>query len=621
MINVSSSFKESIKKDIREIGGIAEIIVSGGYFNATVDGETGIQISATNNAEISNLNSVTDNLPVAYNYISLEHNHTILDGSFILANRDYTNKNTGYISSTNTGSLTIEATAMSWMRFLTKGSKLITIYFEEGYATDFDVELYGYYTDGQTHEANTYSFTNNDKDIVLVDGSDIPDTINGYQFFCLSRIVITVNQWNNPDLRVKIKQVNFGESMLFQNQDLIEMKINEETSIDNMNTPNNDCSVLLNNYNRKFNLINQESVLNRLDKNAHIRTFIGVALDGGIEYVDMGSYQYNSYTENEDKTILLSGIGALQNYETKQNYLWEKGVANKTVLETLQSMLGTDNDVFYNSIIQLDKTDTENERQQLQAIAIFSGSYIKENRDINSRLENKICFRKQSYTPLDNISLLIQTKDPKITKKSKTRTVKFTHKQINSLKNEEKVIVEDTFTPINQMIDISISNIEPLDVNSIKVYEKDGLGVETEIPSSDYTIYNSYFKPRIRIMNLTSNDNIDIKIVGKEYDNTDIEKTIINDLVSEGEGVEFNSNYLSSNYDKERVSGYLFARESTYGYEFEIEFNGDPSLEVGDIITFETVDGWMKGFIEKIEMKFNGGLLETIKGVCSNVLR
>lgn len=624
MINVSNSFKENIKRDVREIGGIAELVVSGGYYNASTDEDALIKISATNSAEITNLNSVTDSIPTTYKYARTDTNYTVLDGSFILANEDYTNKHTGYIGITTPTSLTIETKRMPWMRVLTNGNKKITIYFDEGYATDFGVELYPYYTDGQVHEPYTYSFTNNALETITIDGSNIPDEIDvsgtTRQFYCISKIVITINEWSSSNLRPKIKQVNFGETMLFENQDLIEMKMNEETSIDNINNPSNDCSIMLNNYDRKFNLINQDSVLNRLNKNSHIRTFVGVSLKGGMEYVDMGSYQYNSYTDNQDKTITLNGIGTLQSYEGKQNYLWRKGIPNSSVLTTIANMLNsTNNEVYYNGTLSLERTNTENERQQLQAIAIFSGSYIKENRDINARLENKISFQKRSDTIQLSIPLSIQTKEPKIIKKNKTKTIVIKTRQVNDLVNEEKVLYEGNVSD-RYSVKVDLNSTSPVDISSIKVYEKNRNGTETLLSSDEYIVYNSYYVPRVQIYSLTSDDIVGIKIVGKEYNYIDLEKEITNRNISDGEIIEYNNNYLDSDYQKQRVANYVFNREGIYKYEFEIEFNGDPSLEVGDIISFETVDGWMKGFVESIDMKYNGGLIETIKGVCSNVL-
>ena len=622
MINVSSSFKENVKKEVREIRGMAELIVKGNYFNAEEDPLSRISISTESSATITNLPSVADNVSAMYKYASLEEDRFLLDGSFILPNKNYVNKNTGYIGedADGLGSFEIKVNTISWMMYKSPETKNITIYFEEGYPTEFSVEIDAHYTPNQDI-TYTYNFTNNDKSVITTDGSIIPTLIDNdvNEFICISKVVINITNWNTNNRRARVKQVNIGETVLFENQDLIELKLDEETSIDNMDTPNNDCSILLNNYDRKFNLIDNNSVLNRLNKKSHIRALIGVSLEGGIEYVDMGSYQYNSYTDNQDKTITLNGTGALQYYEGVQNYLWSRDDTNKTVLETLQSMLLLDNEVSYNGILPLNKTDTENKREQLQAIAIYSGSYIKENRDITERLDNRASLKKQDNNSLDDISLSIQTKEPKIVKKNKTKTIVIKTRQVNDLVNEEKVLYEGNVSD-RYSVKVDLNSTSPVDISSIKVYEKNRGGTETLLSSDSYIVYNSYYVPRVQIYSLTSDDIVGIKIVGKEYNYIDLEKEITNGDISEGEIIEYNNNYLDSDYQKQRVANYVFNREGIYEYEFEIEFNGDPSLEVGDVISFETVDGWMKGFIEKIEIEFNGGLLETIKGVCSNVL-
>ena len=55
-------------------------------------------------------------------------------------------------------------------------------------------------------------------------------------------------------------------------------------------------------------------------------------------------------------------------------------------------------------------------------------------------------------------------------------------------------------------------------------------------------------------------------------------------------------------------------------YRFETEILGDPSLEVGDTILLESVDGYHRATIDTIDSTDDGGYISRIEGVCSNVL-
>lgn len=640
MIPVSDEYKENIKKKVREIDGFVELIIDGGYFSAKKEQDATIKITSNNIASIVDLNTVSDIEPIMNKYASFEQDRFILDGSMILANKNNENINTGYISKNvgNTGSFEISSDAVSYMLLRTKKSKNITIYFEEGYATDFTVEVDAYYL-SEKIVTYTYNITNNEKEIYTLYGNNIEDTIIAnnisYEFKCILRVKVNVTGWSEQNRRVRIKHIFPGERILFKDKDLIEMNFVEQTSINNFEMPGNECNVLLNNYARKFNLLDNNSILNRLTKKSRLRLFTGLSINGNYEYIDLGSYEYASYKENDNKTITLYGIGIMQKEETTSVGL-SSSSGNITVQEAYNLMgVKNLNDIYYNGNVEINRTNANNEREQMQAMAIFSGNFIKESKITNLLfLENELIIKKISLEPLDNIDLNIQLKQPKITKYNKTKYIKMKNYQIGTLDNTEKILVDNYHINTSNATAnsshytyIYMNTTNPVDMSSIKVYMKNPEGTETQIldfehhtsPNPWITIYNSYYVPYIGIdyFNIYE-DGINIKVVGKEYSQSVVETIIENTNIDNGETVEYNNNYLVNPFDKQRVARYLFNNEMDY--IFEIEFNGDPSLEAGDTITFETTDGNMLGIIEKIELKYNGGLNEIISGVCKNVL-
>lgn len=638
MINVSNEFKTNIKKPVRRLGGFAELIVNGSYFDVKETGEN-YRITATNKADITSLDSLADSDPAFYRYGSLENNYFILDGSMILPNRDYTNKNTGYICSDVGDTTTIEINipvSLGLLRFMYLRN--ITIYFDEEYATDFNIEIDGYYADGTNSKTKTYTinYTNNEKTTITTDETIIPKIINedgsSYVFYTMTGIRINITGWSNSEHRIRIKQINAGESILYEKNDLIELDVNEESSLDNMDIPNNDCSVVLNNYDGKYNVIEPNSLLNRINKDSYIRIGVGVSIGGGIEYVNMGVYHYTSYTDNRDKTITLYGTGSIEDYSSQKQFLYNYGLPEATVKTVASSILNQSqnkNEVNYNGIVHLEKSNFENEREQLQALAIFASSIVKESRDFTvSRKKNIAFLTKENNIVATTINLDEQLKFPKIIRKNKIKSVVINSQKNGNLNNEKKVLLEDSSTSVpmiysiggsaqtEYICDFYLKNRNPIDLSTIEITVKEN---DEEMQTVDYFVYNSETQPQIRIFGLKANSNVSIKVLGKEYDSNQLSSIYENSKVDSGETIELTNNLLTNNYHRNRVAKFIF--ETQKDYEFEIEFNGDPSIEVGDTILFETEYGYMRGWIGSIATKFNGSLNQVIKGVCNRVLQ
>lgn len=641
MIQVSNAFKENINKKVREIDGIAELVVNGGYFQAKENELGGMNIEATNKAVITNLDSITDINSTYYRYASFENNYFILDGSLILPNKNYKNKNTGYISSSigGTGTITI-TTNLVLMLTRYEGIKNITIYFDDGYATDFSVEIDGYY-EGQDSYGQwfkktityTYNYTDNNKMVITTDESIIPSYVqeNGvnYKYNCIQQVRIGVTNWNNSEQRIRIRQINVGETVLYYGNELIEIDVEEETSLDNTSVPNNECSIKISNIDNRYDITDKNSILNRLNKKSFLRMQIGVLIDGAVEYVDVGSYRYSSYTDNRDKTITLIGTGSVEDYSSEKQFLLEYGDPNVTTSEVFNSMLSASsgyNNVGYNGIVELNKSNFETKREQLQALAVFSSSIVKQNRNIAYKTNKAIVSMiKKSDEIVKTISLDDQLSFPKIIKNNKIKKITINCQNKGNLRSDTKTFVDDVFqvTPYimydtqTYQANVYIKNTNSIDLSSIIVYKKDlGTGIETQV--TNFVLYNSETYPRVQITDLTTSDNVGIRVIGKEYDTTTSSFVYENTNIEDGEAIDMTNNLLTNEYHRRRIVNNIFNNEKDY--EFEIQYNGDPSLEVGDTILIEVINGYMQGCVSTISTKYTGGLTQIIKGVCNNVL-
>ena len=76
---------------------------------------------------------------------------------------------------------------------------------------------------------------------------------------------------------------------LFQDNELLNMTINEETDINNETIPTSDCSIILNNYDNKFDILDNESYAKYLVNGIDVRPYIGCVIENGtIEYEKNG---------------------------------------------------------------------------------------------------------------------------------------------------------------------------------------------------------------------------------------------------------------------------------------------------------------------------------------------
>ena len=609
MIAVSEKYKEAVKNSVREIDSFIELLVDGMYIRGS---EYYGRISSNDKAEITVLDTTIDDNSAFCNYASLEQDYFLLDGSFILPNRSG-NKNTGFIGDINSSTLTISNIGYETPE-TERNKKCITVYFENGYATDFTIMLEVDYGEAYLRTL-TYNFTNNNKKIITTE--PITDLVG---FKNIKNIVIIVDNWSNSNHRVRIRQVNLGETVLYESNEIININIKEETDIYNIDIPNNDCSVELNNYDRKFNVVDENNILNRLNANSIIRLYFGLKVDGNYEYQCMGNYQFNSYDDNNNYYTTLNGIGIIEDFDKETSFLVginQQEDTNFMLNQILNLTSIYEADVQYNEIIPTLYTNFDNKREQLQALMILSESYLKQTRE-NTYYDTKNRVRALRFSNeiVDTIDLDIQLQQPKFIKKNKISGFTMNYKSLGTLNNDEEILFEETVIPYYNIDNrdyryyVRINSESPIKLDTVKGYVNNSLSSNVSLETG-----KSYYQMTVFVKNLSNDNPITFKITAKRYENQ--EQTFDYGNMSE-EIIEFNNNYLRTDIDKNRVANYLMNLEKPYTFEFEMM--ADPSLEVGDVILFENIDGYKKGIITSLEFKFNGALTCNVKGECENVL-
>lgn len=554
-----------------------------------------------------------------------------------LMDKLYQNENTGFISNT-LNSTEIEIDIPTNFYFTNKN---LTLYFIQGYPTTLNLTIY-YKENYDSENTNTYTkiVTDINNEIVHIDCSDIPGTY-------VTQIVISINGWNNQNYRVRLEKVDVGYTEIYEN-DLISFKVLEEVSKFNESFPDYSCEVNINNYDRKFDFINDKGLFPKLNKYVTAQPYIG--LKGNIlEYVPMGFFNFSDLSNSSDltTTIKFDGLKTIGKTISNVQYSYPSQgnisdligynylVQNEIAEESPKNNIGYD---FY-TIYNYEKSKTSDE-------ALLNLSFASCSLCLQSRYApftgSRIGIAYLTTLPTnvsDTITLNEQTEYPTITKKSKINQVKSTINTAFNLSSEYKEIYNQTIQKTSSGIlyngetehicysfDFDFDTTSPIDFETMQIYVDDQL-IDSQTPYFTVGVNGNYYIHGIHITSTGEDSNgnfdesklkeeINVRIMAKSYDNQDSSITINKDNDSstsqETVGMEFTNNYLRTTENQQHVANYIF--DNDYPYHASLQTIGDPSLLVGDLVDFETPFGFKRMMIEKQTITYNGGLSASIEG-------
>lgn len=589
MATVSNDFKNAIKASTRQIKGYCLV-----KYNEEV-----ISINANVPEQLSPISDITkiySTNGIVTNYATLEKNYFKTDGSMILPNINKVhNQNIGYISqyrfSGHSGSSNLFDI---FFEVLTEGLTSISIYFGEDYPINYDLVLR--WTDVNTYnEYETVSIINNDKNNILHDFSNSSYYLSGNYY--LSEIELRIYKFSNPEHRVRINGLNPGLIGFYKDRELISMTINEETDVSNLKTPTSDCSIILNNYDDKFDILNENGLYKYLKSGVEIIPYIGcITTEANIEYQQMGLMYLNKWSNNDDGTTTLSGQNILSKLQNINNFGY-RGSSLSEFFNYCGIEANIENNVPNGVSGEYLKDTTAIE--YLQLLLTTSGSYMYIDK------EGKINVEVLDNTVDDSYSLSNFSDYPKI----------------ETSKGVQKVILNTTIgnipsvTPVtfySKLITHDTSGITKIFVNYDTSYlveydnfEKD-ITVSTGTITSAYVGYNSF--------EVTVSSNVDFTLEAKGYEITNKYT-----LTYEKENVNItNGDIITMNLPVDGAVGEELANRilaNSYIYKITTSGQQDPSIISGHLIAVETKNGYKNIRVNKLNYKFDGSLTGTIEGV------
>ena len=600
MIAISDDFKNAIKNKNREVKGYAEVLYSHEDIEGSLDSEG---IGTDEAIIVSSENEVLNGNRVVTNYASLEENYFKLDGSFILPSDPLLleNTNTGYISDNIAGNYMNKKIRIN--NITNNNVKNMTIYFKDNIPSTVKIEIY-YIIDNETNKM-TKSISENLNNIVHFEFDEISS---------ISYIDISFDNFRYTNRRIRISKIEFGMTNVYKDNELISFTTIEQISEFNVETPIDECDLIIDNYDNKFDIMNPTGMIRYLNENVQVTPYIGIMTEhNGIEYVPMGIYYLQNYTNNSDKTTTFHCEKNFKKLSTSsgifRTYVSEYYNTNpRKYFETLCDNYGIENYTFdvvtMNNIINDMYFPLSSKLEQLNNFAIFTNSVIRNGRNndviienIGTSLEDTLTLNEMKTIPEYNVKNILKSVIMNITdfnrKDSAGETLFNGAINVNEenpfiLKYDKPLLIMREFTPElteEQFEEAEI--IQPFyffNTNKLEGQFNLNISVSSELTRSTVPYTFSY-----------NDDGVEIEIDSVFYNYL----TQYAGLTPQT-AIKNTADFIENNYKK---------------YDIKIDYFGNPAYETNDVLKIETPYGYKTMRILKHSLTFNGALSGTIEGV------
>ena len=404
------------------------------------------------------------------------------------------------------------------------------------------------------------------------------------------------------DRKIYVNEIDLGITQVYKDQDLIEFTVDEEVNKLVEEGPINETNIVLNNMSDLFNPLNPSGIVPYLSENTLIIPHIGILTENlGVEYVKMGEFYFDSYTNNSDSTTTLVAKNIIKQIETEilkadNNYNLFKSTMSKSDFQAFMANYNYEfNNLDYSTVNEIINIDNKYLINLLKDISFLNTTLFYADRD------NKLNLKYIDTISKDNLSKSELINDANYKKIDKINTLVYTSPAQHSMNSTGSRLVYDrTITletsPQYVLCESNIANM----MDSI---------VHADGSDSVDVISQGYYFTFIKLTGTVGNS-IHIQMASP-YDIVETIGTQSKTTKSSNEKeivLNFNSK-LVKNISNINTLNY------TSNYEMNFEYNGDPSLEAGDYINVETPYSYKPLFIQKNRLRFDGGLEGYIEGV------
>jgi hypothetical protein len=636
MIKVSDDFNNSVSKTEREMKGYVEIL----YSNTGVKENSGVEKTPTPlyiNQQTINVQNMLDDDRKGKNYAFLEQDYFKLDGTFLLPNNvEDKNPGIGYVTNgTFVEDKTIQTTPFKFAVDTTQEIEGITIYFQNNMPLKLSIEIF-------SEDGTLSSFT--EQDCTINDNGTVQLLFSKRK---VDTLIFVVEDVLYPDRRIRIQEIDFGLSEIYENEDLISFKTIEQISRFSYEMPANECNVVIGDYEGKFDAINPKGIVKYLTDNVTVIPYVGVITENsGIEYCKLGHFWLDSYNLSSNQVTFNCKDIFNKLQDDDFNITLGQGASVWLVLQDLSKTWGVPikNKVGYNSKDYIyDFADMRYKKinskiDTLQKIATVCGNLFTSNREGEIEyisFKNNVAVGNSIQNNRLTQFEAIKIQDP-------IRDYKYTTYMIFDVdtSNNEYDGVQERYNEIRQCnglttmyfqdenycyenykcylicddyskLEVVSSNCYVVDKNENMLYQS-----ETQGPAPYMYVtfkYNGKMQCKIsgsKFYRITKTENtINCNATG-----TDV--SINNDLYT---GWTNDPNISDMNFSYQHIVDYILENKSKY--ESSFEFNGNPAIECGDCIEVENkyldennAPRYDKIFVTKIQSEFKGSFKQSIEG-------
>ena len=571
MISVSNEFKTAIKKPERQIKGYVEILYDLPNIETTIT--TNFDSTYTSTDEINNGIRV-ENLYGSLDYLPLNGSYLTMD--------DDININAGFISDDLFEDIETPTITLSFTSTSLNG---ITMYFRENIPTDLTIT----YSDN-----TTTTITNNNKEVIQI----IFDSAK-----TLTSVSIVINDMEYSDRKIYIDEIDLGITQVYKDLDLIEFTIDEEVNKLVEEVPVNETNITLNNMSNLFNPLNPSGIIPYLSQNSMIIPYIGVLTENlGIEYVKMGEFYFDNYTNNSDLTTTLTGKNIIKQLEKEILNIDRNGYSPfraRTYQEDFEEFMDNYNYEFnildFYPVYDAERIDNIYLLNYLKDISLFNTTLFYANRENKLNLKNIDTNIKDSLTKSELIN------DAEFIKIEKINTIIYPSKTTSSIESVSNRVIYDTNVTLEKSPQYILCSSSSPNLGTSYVSQTTATSAEM-YSAGEYLCF-------VKLTG-TVGDTVNFKL-SSQYNVNMGEQ--INTKTVKLQNEKENAIEIKSNLKKDINSINILNYAPSYKMSFD--YNGDPSIESGDYINVETPYGYKPLFIQKNYFKFDGGLEGRIEGV------
>lgn len=581
MQSISNTLKETFRSDNFQPKGYIELLHINEELEQTASFSTSVALDSKSNSL-----DLFDGDRQGIQYATLENGYLKMNGQTCLYNS--TMPKTGIISDkifSELGSFTFNITNSN----TTTKVEGITLYFKDNNPLSITAVVNG----------NAYNLSGN-KPIYNIEFGE-EQTV--------SNVVITVNSVEYPERRVRLTEIDYGTSSLFQENSLMNFNIIEQVSRITENLPANEINIQLNNFENIFNPINPSGLVPYMNENLKIRAYIGAVTSKGIEYCSMGTYRLYDWKNTNDYETQIVGRNIIQNVNQEE--------VQDVNGELFQSSFTRDKFISYmnnNYNYMLDvKSDWNNlltfylkDRKLSDFLKDIS---VSQNAIIYGDRNEGLIIKTPNTLAVDTLNLRTQLlQEPLYTVQDYYDNVNVitTWANTNIASTEESQILNSgTITLTSQSQRVMVLSSLPMFIYSPTVEQTGG----SSISLVSWGLYMIF-------LNITGNIGDTVTYTVKGPTGNYAENNASNMFGTGSKTLEVNIPFVKYPATVSSVGNYLL--NNSYKYKVKTEYTGLPYLEAGDTVSIETRFGYKDMFIEKHEITFDGGIKGTIEGV-SNV--